>query len=140
MILQFVRGMLGSLGRPVLDFLLDNPPIVTGFLGVWLASFAAGRIQLERIKRKTADLVAREAAGHVSRKPHITSRGLYNRIYPQWAEVVSRWAWFVPHRLDIWPVRATPEAVQEKFDFSPEWIFDVLRRHDIRLDEHDQDT
>lgn len=137
MMLQFIRGMLGNLGRPLLDFILENPSIVTGVLAVWMAAFAAGRIQLQRIERKSEELVAEKAGKLVREKPHITSRGLYKRIYPEWSEAVRDWAWFVPHRLDLWPVPATPEAIQDKFHFSPEWISDVLRRHSIRLDEHD---
>ena len=137
MIQQFIRGMLGDLGRPLLDFVLGNPSIVTAFLAVWLVAFAAGRVQLRRIERKSEALVAEKAEQLVRDKPHITSRGLYKRIYPEWSAAVRHWAWFVPHRLDLWPVRATPEAVQQKFGFSAEWISDVLRRHDISLDEHE---
>jgi hypothetical protein len=140
MILQLIRGILGDAGRPLLDFVLANPSLVTGFLAVWLAVFAAGRIQVRRIARKSEELVAEKAENLVRDKPHITSRGLYKRIYPEWSAAVRDWAWFVPHRLDLWPVPVTPETVQYKVPFSPEWISDVLRRHDIRLDEHDRDT
>lgn len=140
MILQFVRGMLGDLWRPVLDFMLANPSIVTGFLALWLAVFAAGRVQVRRVARKTEALVVKRGEDLVRDKPHITSRGLYKRIYPEWSRKVRGWAWFVPHRLDLWPVPVTPETVQNKFPFSPEWISGILRRHNIRLDEHDRDT
>lgn len=140
MILQFIRGMLGDLGRPLLDFMLENPSIVTILLAGWLAFFAAGRAQLHRIRRRTEDLVIEEAAKLVREKPHITSRGLYKRIYPIWAQAVRHWAFFVPHRLDLWPVPVTPEAVQQKLPFSPEWISELLRHCRITLDEHDSNN
>ncbi|MBC7251147.1 MAG: hypothetical protein H5T62_12780 [Anaerolineae bacterium] len=136
----FIRSMLGSLGRPVLDFMESNPAVVTGVLAVWLCVFVAGRLQLRRIKRKSVELVVEMGQELIAGKPHITARGLYKRIYPRWCAALQEWAWFVPHRLDLWPVPVKPETVQQKFPFSPEWIAEVLRRHGIRLEEDGNST
>ena len=140
MFLAFIKSMLGSLGRPVLDFILDNPSFVTVILAVWLGVFAAGRLQLRRIEHKSVELVLEMGQELIAKKPHITARGLYKRIYPRWCEAVRGWAWFVPHRLDLWPVPVRPETVQQKLPFSPQWIAEVLRQHDIRLEENGSDT
>jgi hypothetical protein len=135
MFLEFIRSMLGSLGRPVLDFMLENPQIVTGVLAVWLGIFVAGRLQLRRIEQKSTELVVGLGRDLIAEKPHITARGLYKRIYPRWCEAVRGWAWFVPHRLDLWPVPVRPETVQQKLPFSPQWVAEVLRQHGIQLEE-----
>ncbi|MBE9473096.1 MAG: hypothetical protein IMY75_13465 [Chloroflexi bacterium] len=140
MFLAFIKSMLGSLGRPVLDFILDNPSFVTVILAVWLGVFAAGRLQLRRIEHKSVELVLEMGQELIAKKPHITARGLYKRIYPRWCEAVRGWAWFVPHRLDLWPVPVRPETVQQKLPFSPQWIAEVLRQHDIRLEENGSNT
>jgi hypothetical protein len=140
MFLAFIKSMLGSLGRPVLDFILDNPSFVTVILAVWLGLFVAGRLQLRHIERKSVQLVVVMGRELIAKKPHITARGLYKRIYPHWCEAVRGWAWFVPHRLDLWPVPVRPEAVQQKLPFSPQWIAEVLRQHDIRLEENGSNT
>lgn len=136
----FIRSMLGSLGRPVLDFMEGNPAVVTGILAVWLCVFVAGRLQLRRIKHKSVKLVMEMGRELIAGKPHITARGLYKRIYPHWCAALREWAWFVPHRLDLWPVPVKPETVQQKFSFSPEWIAAVLRQHGIRLEEDGNST
>ena len=135
MFVAFIRSMLGSLGRPVLDFMIHHSSSVTAILALWLGVFAAGRLQLRHIERKSMELVVEMGQELIARKPHITARGLYKRIYPRWCEAVRGWAWFVPHRLDLWPVPVRPETVQQKFPFSPQWITEVLRQHGIRLDE-----
>jgi hypothetical protein len=140
MILAFVRGMLGSLGRPVLDFILNNQPLVSAILALWLGVFVAGRWQLQRIERKSASLVVEMGRELVAEKPHITARGLYKRIYPRWSQSLREWAWFVPHRFDLWPVLVKPETVQQKLPFSPQWIADVLRQHGIQLEENGNKT
>jgi hypothetical protein len=137
MLLQFIRSMLGPVFGPVLDFILENPAPVASFLAVWLIIYAAGRLQLRHIERQTERLVTEAAQEIVVDKPHITSRGLYKRIYVDWSQQVRQWGWFVPHRLDLWPVPARSETVQHKFGFSPEWIAAVLDKHGIRLDEHE---
>jgi len=140
MFVEFIKSMLGSLGRPVLDFMLDNPSFVTGILVVWLGVFIAGRLQLRHIERKSVELVLEMGQELIARKPHITARGLYKRIYPRWCEAVHEWAWFVPHRLDLWPVPVKPETVQQKLPFSPLWIAEVLRQHGARLEENGTNT
>jgi len=140
MFLAFIRSMLGSLGRPVLDFILDNPSFVTVILAVWLGVFVAGRLQLRHIEHKSVELVLEMGQELIAKKPHITARGLYKRIYPHWCEAMRGWAWFVPHRLDLWPAPVRPETVQQKLPFSPQWIAEVLRQHDIRLEENGSNT
>jgi len=136
MFVEFIKSMLGSLGRPVLDFMLDNPSFVTGVLVVWLGVFVAGRLQLRHIEQKSVELVVEMGQELITKKPHITARGLYKRIYPRWCEAVRGWGWFVPHRLDLWPVPVRPETVQQKLFFSPQWIAEVLRQHGIQLEEN----
>lgn len=140
MFLAFIKSMLGDLGRPVLDFMLDNPSFVTIILAVWLGVFVAGRLQLRHIERKSVGLVVEMGRELIAKKPHITARGLYKRIYPRWCEAVREWGWFVPHRLDLWPVPVKPETVQQKFPFSPQWITEVLRQHGVRLEENGSKT
>jgi len=132
--------MLGNLGRPVLDFMIHHSSSVTAILALWLGVFAAGRLQLRHIERKSVELVVEMGQEWIARRPHITARGLYKRIYPRWCEAVRGWAWFVPHRLDLWPVPVSSETVQQKLPFSPEWIAEVLHQHGIRLEKDGSNT
>lgn len=140
MFLAFIKSMLGDLGRPVLDFMLDNPSLVTVILAVWMGVFVAGRLQLGRIERKSVELVLAMGQEMIAKKPHITARGLYKRIYPRWCKALRGWGWFIPHRLDLWPVPVKPETVQQKLPFSPQWIADVLHQHNIKLEENGNNT
>lgn len=140
MLLAFIRSMLGSLGGPVLDFMLDNPALVTGLLAVWLGVFVAGRLQLRRIERKSVELVVEIGQELIAARPHVTASELYRRIYPQWSQSLRKWGWFVPHRLDLWPVPVRPETIQQKLPFSPQWVAEVLRQQGIRLEENGSNT
>ena len=108
MFMAYLRCMLGSFGRSALDFMLANPLFTSGILTVWLGVFVAGRLQLRHIERNSGELVVEMGRELIAKKPNITAAGLYRRIYPRWSEAVREWAWFVPHRLDLWPVPARP--------------------------------
>jgi hypothetical protein len=69
----------------------------------------------------------------LSKKPNITAAGLYKRIYPRWSEAVRDWGLFIPHRLEIWPVRVSPQSVRDKLSFSPQWIAALLAKHGLPL-------
>ena len=43
MVVSILRGMLGPFAF-ILDFILANPELMSGILGVWLAVYIAGRI------------------------------------------------------------------------------------------------
>ena len=136
----YLRGMLGEWGDLALDFIQHNPTVVAAVLLVWMGLFAAGRWQLWRIRQESVKLVVAVAQELTATKPHLTSQELYERIYARWGERVGQWAWFVPHRLELWPVPATAQAVQQKFPFSPQWVAEVLRQHEIKLKEDERHT
>lgn len=135
MILEILKSMLGAWGRFLLEVMTDNPAPVTTIFAVWLAIFFAGRVQLWRIEQKSRALVVELGRELLATTPQMTAQGLYQSIYPRWGEAVPHWAWFIPHRLDLWPVPAKAEWVQQKLAFSPQWIAEVLRQHGFQVKE-----
>jgi hypothetical protein len=127
--------MLGELGSPALDFMRHHPTVVAGILFVWLGLFAAGRWQLWRIQQESVKLVVTMAQDLNTVQPPLSAQELYERLYARWAELIGQWAWFVPHRLDLWPVPVTVKTVQQKFPFSPAWVAEVLHQQAIKLDQ-----
>ncbi len=123
-----LRVILGALG-PLLDWMIAHQSVVTIAFAVLLGVYALGRYQLGIIARNTEELVIRRFEEFVREESDISPEALYRRIYPEWAESVKKWAWFVPHRFDLWPVPANERTVKGKIGFSPEWISDVLSRH-----------
>jgi len=135
MVEGLIRGMLGPSLEPLLDWVLNNQFIVALIMVVVIAIYAAGRMQLKTIRTKTEELVLELSAGYIKNKPHITSSGLYKKIYPAWAEKVSGWVKFIPHKHDLWPVLPKPENVAPKMGFDAKWIADALRANNVALDE-----
>ncbi|MEA3308374.1 MAG: hypothetical protein U9Q70_02520 [Chloroflexota bacterium] len=128
-----VRGLLGPLSG-LLDFILDNPTLISGILAVWLGIFVVGKLQLQNIERKTVEMVLEISPSLITAKPHITSRGIYKRIYPHWETSLRQWGWFIPHRLDLWPVPVTPETVRQKLPFSHKWIAETLAQNGVQVE------
>jgi hypothetical protein len=131
MIQVMVRSMLGRAGSAAMDWLIGHPIFTTAVLGLALAAYLLGRLQLTRIERRTAALVLDMSREWLRKKPNLTASGLYRRIYPVWSQSVSGWAWFIPHRWELWPVRVRPETVQRKLALSPQWIAELLARHGL---------
>lgn len=138
MVEYYLGSMLGEWGRLALDFMLKQPSAIAIVMVVWLGLFAAGRLQLWHIRQKSEQLVVETGRELVAAKRRLTAEGLYNQIYPHWSTAVPGWAWFVPHRLELWPVRATAEVVQEKLAFSPEWIAETLQRYQLTMAENER--
>jgi hypothetical protein len=131
----YLKSLLGGWGSAVLDFMLNQPSVVAALLLVWFGIFVAGRLQLRRIEQKSAQLVVTTARELLAAQPQLTLQGLYEQIYEPWRAMVSTWALFIPHRLDLWPVPVTAETVQQKRVFSPQWLAEVLHRHGLILEE-----
>jgi hypothetical protein len=135
MVEGLIRGLLGPSLAPLLDWVLENQFIVAIILAVVLALYIAGRVQLSTIRKETEEMVLELSAGHIKNKPHITSRGLFKKIYPVWSEQVGSWAKFIPHKHDLWPVPIKPETVAAKMGFDHVWIADALKANNVELDE-----
>jgi hypothetical protein len=130
----YLKSMVGSWGGAVLDFMHKQPSAVAAVLMVWLVILAAGKLQLRRIEQKSVELAVATAQELLVSQPHLTLERLYDEVYARWRAAVSKWALFVPHRLELWPVPATVETVQQKLAFSPEWLAEVLRQQGLVFD------
>lgn len=133
MIETFIRGLLGPSLAPLLDFLETHPALVAAFLFVLVGLYVAGRVQLNNISNKTKTYVLNKYQEVIQRRPKITAAGLYKLIYPEWAEEVKTWGWFIPHRLDLWPVPVNAENVKSKITFDAKWVADILQKNKIEL-------
>lgn len=131
MIEGFLRGMLGPL-QPALDFVLNNPAIITLFLSIIILVYIAGRIQLHRIEGKTETLVVTLSKDILLTKENITPSGLYKRIYPEWSRQVVRWGLFIPSKHDFYPTYLKPDRVAEKMKFDAKWIENILTKKNIK--------
>ncbi|MDX9864583.1 MAG: hypothetical protein RBT34_07250 [Anaerolineaceae bacterium] len=135
MVQGLIRGMLGPAFAPLLDWMLENQLIVALVLGMILAFYIAGRVQLANIRKRTEAMVLELSEGFIKSKPHITSRGLFKKIYPVWSKQVEGWAKFIPHKHDLWPVPVKPDTVAAKMGFDHQWIVDTLKANHVELDE-----
>jgi hypothetical protein len=135
MIIAIARSMLGPLAI-ILDYILENPVIASIILSIYLGIYIAGIYQLRNIINKTTQMVVELSQEELKKKPNISSGGLYKRIYPVWEKEVINWAWFVPHRLELWPIPVTPDALKQKISFTPQWIADILKQNNIVLAEN----
>jgi hypothetical protein len=136
MVDAIIRATLGPSLTPIYDFMLSHMTLVSYVLLVVVAFYFAGFLQLRTIESKTTAMVLDAGKKAITNKPHITSRGIYKQLFPQWEIQIKKWAWFIPHHYDLWPMPVNAATVQRKFNFSPEWISDLLKQNGIHLDEH----
>ncbi len=135
MIDGIIRGLLGGL-VPVYDYIMTHPVLVTLIFAVLVGLYLAGLFQLKHIEKMTRELVIALSPDLIKAKPHITSSGIYKHILPRWESELKKWhVYFIPHRLDIWPVPATAKNIISKMDFTPDWIKNVLQEENFLLDE-----
>ncbi|MGD8622243.1 MAG: hypothetical protein PVH60_09830 [Anaerolineales bacterium] len=126
-------AMIGSWGRAVIRWALDNPYLVGGFMSLWMVLFFAGNWQLNRLKERTNKLVIHEANRLLGEVPGITVKQFYKKLKPSWEEMVKHNAWFVPHRWELWPMPATPSIVEQRIDFTAEWLGEFLWMEEVKM-------
>ncbi len=131
MIRAMLHGMLGDYGDAIVNFMVEHPVAIAVFLGLWMGLILAAKLQLRRIKRETVRFVVREGTLALARNPNLTAAQLFDLLFPRWSVEVSRWAWFIPHRWELWPVPARLAAIEQKFQFSPAWLEQLLQQQGI---------
>jgi len=132
MIESLIKGLLGPSLAPLFDYITTHPSIVAIVLSILVAVYVAGRIQLHNISIKTQGYVLARYKEEIQRKPNITPESLYKLIYPEWTSLIKKWGLFIPHRLDLWPIPATPDNVKNRIDFNSKWIANVLENKQIK--------
>lgn len=130
-----LEWLLGSPGRSIVAYLETHPLLWTITIGVWFLFYLIGRLQLYQIRKKTDFMVVNEARQLLSIRPNTTANGIYKRVFPKWKSEVKKWAWYVPNRLEIFPVSSSPDNVLLKFSFTPDWVRICLRKNGIQLQE-----
>jgi len=131
MIISWVRTMLGPLSA-ILDWFSAHPGIITAVLVVWFALYIAGRIQLSRIRQRTAALVVEQSRHELAFDPSISLAALREKLLARWQAEFAGWRYlFVPHKYEFWPVKATPGNVLVKMPFTPEWLHELLTKASV---------
>jgi hypothetical protein len=133
MLLEIFYSMIGNWARAVIEWFQTHPTITLTVFVIWTAVFFSGKYQLRRIESRTHDLVLEGARKALENNPQLSSKQMYELLYPQWTEMLGKTAWFVPHRLELWPIRATPDRVSERIDFTQEWLASHLWANGVKL-------
>lgn len=131
MLLGLVRAMLGPFAG-VLDWAQAHPEPITLAIFAWAMLWFLGQLQLKHIQSETTRLVIRLGRSMLRESPGLSTRKLYELIYPIWAASLPHWALFIPHRTEMWPVPIRPEIVERRIGFSPDWIQSALEGEGIR--------
>lgn len=130
---EMLYALIGSWGRAIIKWALANPIPVGMACGAWLAVIGASMLQLKWAKDRTAEMSLHLARSVLEKEPVLQINQLYERLYPIWAEMIRKTTYFIPHRWEIWPIRATPERVAERLEFSPEWLGTYLWEKGIEV-------
>jgi len=130
---ELLYAMIGSWGRAVIKWALANPVLVGLACGAWLAVIGASMLQLKWARERTAEMSLRIARGLLDQEPMLQIDRLYQRLYPAWSDMVRKTIYFIPHRWEIWPVRATPERVAKRLEFSPQWLGTFLWENGLEV-------
>lgn len=133
MLYEIFLSLMGNWFRFAVEWLGENPVLTTVILGAWMLVFFAGRAQLNRLERRTKELALSYVKTALGENPKLNAKQLYKMLYPEWVDLVKRNAWFIPHRLELWPQPATPENAKEKLGFTPAWLNSFLKERGIDL-------
>lgn len=126
MILPIIRWMLGSTGSAIIDFIAQNPLLFNLFAVIFLLILGAGHFQLWLIKNKTKNLVLLTKESMLQNNDKSAPIDVYEKALPVWQQSLKKWALFIPHKLEFYPVLVNEKNVREKFNFSSQWIETIL--------------
>ncbi len=106
------------------------PPILPIFLAIWLVLFLAARFQTNRLKRETTELVLSSIKTALHNNHRLTVEEYYDLLYPAWEDLVRTRSLFILHKLELWPIPATPSLVKKRLNFTPAWVGAYLKMND----------
>jgi hypothetical protein len=133
MLLEIFYSIIGNWARALLEWLQAHPTVPLAILVTWMIFFFTGKYQLRRVESRTNDLVLESARQALEKNPQLSSKQMYELLYPQWRHMLQETAWFIPHRTEMWPVRASPELVSERINFTQEWLASHLWANGVKL-------
>lgn len=123
--------LLGTAGVAAVNWLVANQDLIATILGFYLLIYAAGRLQLRRVRFKTEALVLETAQKLAADNKPFTPNKLYKKVYPVWSESLKHWALYVMDTMDIWLVPPTAKSLEKRAPFSPKSIAELLRKHGL---------
>jgi hypothetical protein len=127
-----IRTLLGPF-TVVLDYFSANPGQLIHLLTVWALIYLAGAIQLKQIEARSAELLLNKW-GSIAEKSELTEEEIYKWFYRLWLDEFTKWKyWFIPHRTDLFPVKATPDRAANKIPLSSDWVFKTLNKNGIAI-------
>lgn len=133
MILEIIYTMLGPWSRTFVAWTITNPVPIGTFFTAMLAFFATGKWQLKRIEDRTKSMAIEAGREALEENPQITAKKLFEKLRPEWEKMLRETAWFIPHRFEIWPIPAAPQAVSERINFNAEWLGQHLWENGIKI-------
>jgi hypothetical protein len=96
-------------------------------LVLWYIIFLAGTFQFRSLKRKTETLVLIKAKAWPETEP-VNCEEIFQTTYPEWCEMVTKVAIFIPSKSELRPISASIQNVETRLGFSPQWIKDYLEK------------
>ncbi len=126
MVLEFVYMVLGPWSRVAIPWLAARPVLLAAIFVGWCILFWASKLQLKRsesyLQKATLDL----ARDWQRQGREIDPARLFEQVLREWNPQLHKLAWFIPNRLEIWPIPATMDNVKSRIGFSPEWVQNIL--------------
>ncbi len=103
---------------------------------LWYVFFIAGTIQYRILKKKTIEIVLKYAKKASDGYLGKSDEAVYEALYPEWCEMVKKFALFIPDKTELRPILANVENVKARLIFTPRWVKDCLKDHKISFDEN----
>lgn len=100
-------------------------------LVLWYLFYVAGTIQYRRIQKMTREIVLKYANQAIESQYEQSYEKLYEACYSDWCEMVEKTAVFIPHKTELWPIKATLENVKKRINFTPGSMKTFLKEQKI---------
>jgi hypothetical protein len=103
-------------------------PYLTGILlAIWLGFFLYGKRQFQLAKKITLELPLNELKKARRAIPNLTVEKYYAYLYPIWETEIRDKIRMILHKSELFTIKATPEVVRDRLNFSPEWLGAYLK-------------
>lgn len=103
-------------------------PFLTGILlAIWLGFFLYGKRQFQLAKTITLELPLKELKKARSSIPDLTVEKYYDYLYLIWESEIEERIRLILNKSEFFPIKATPELLRDRLNFSPEWLGAYLK-------------
>lgn len=122
-------ALLGSVGRAILSFIMENLGIFLSIFLIWAIVITVASINLKNTKKKVESIVLLTADHQKKKTKKIIVRNIYLSVLSEFQKEIAPKVKFIPNKMDLWITFPSSSQLADRIGLSTEMVKQVMIKH-----------